>query len=75
MFHCPVGVWVIEQCALILSATVRSPTVFTQGPQTKVYRLLLPVRIESNIFALFADATFSGGLDAFYICWKNSLSS
>ena len=27
MFHCPVGVWVIEQRAIMLSATVRSPTV------------------------------------------------
>ena len=27
MFHCPVGVWIIEQRAIILSATVRSPTV------------------------------------------------
>ena len=27
MFHCPAGVWVIEQHAIILSATVRSPTV------------------------------------------------
>ena len=27
MFHCPVGVWVIEQHAIISSATVRSPTV------------------------------------------------
>ena len=27
MFHCPVGFWVIEQHAIILSATVRSPTV------------------------------------------------
>ena len=27
MFHCPLGVWVIEQRAIILSATVRSPTV------------------------------------------------
>ena len=27
MFHCSVGVWVIEQHAIILSATVRSPTV------------------------------------------------
>ena len=27
MFHCPVGVSVIEQRAIILSATVRSPTV------------------------------------------------
>ena len=27
MFHCPVGVWVIEQRAMILSATVRYPTV------------------------------------------------
>ena len=27
MFHCPVGVWVIEQYAIILSTTVRSPTV------------------------------------------------
>ena len=26
-FDCPVGVWVIEQRAIILSATVRSPTV------------------------------------------------
>ena len=29
MFHCPVEVWVIEQRAIILSATVRSPTVIT----------------------------------------------
>ena len=28
MFHCPVGVWVIEQRAIILTATVRSPTVY-----------------------------------------------
>ena len=28
MFHCPVGVWVIEQRAIILSATVRSHTVY-----------------------------------------------
>ena len=28
MFHCPVEVWVIEQRAIILSATVRSPTVW-----------------------------------------------
>ena len=27
MFHCPVGIWVIEQRAIILNATVRSPTV------------------------------------------------
>ena len=27
MFHCPMGVWVIEQRAIIFSATVRSPTV------------------------------------------------
>ena len=27
MFHCPVEVWVIEQRAIIFSATVRSPTV------------------------------------------------
>ena len=27
MFHCPVGVWVIEQREIILNATVRSPTV------------------------------------------------
>ena len=27
MFHCPVGVWVIEQRAIMLSVTVRSPTV------------------------------------------------
>ena len=27
MFHCPVGVWLIEQRAIILSATLRSPTV------------------------------------------------
>ena len=30
MFHCPVGVWVIEQRAIIVSATVRSPTVRIQ---------------------------------------------
>ena len=29
MFHCPVGVWVIEQHAIILSATVRFTTVLT----------------------------------------------
>ena len=28
MFHCPVGVWIIEQRAIMLSATVRSPTVY-----------------------------------------------
>ena len=27
MFHCPEGVWVIEQRAIMYSATVRSPTV------------------------------------------------
>ena len=27
MFRCPVGVWVIEQRAIMLNATVRSPTV------------------------------------------------
>ena len=27
MFHCLVGVWVIEQHAIILSATVRPPTL------------------------------------------------
>ena len=27
VFHCPVGFWVMEQLAIILSATVRSPTV------------------------------------------------
>ena len=27
MFHCPVGVWVIEPHALMVSATVRSPTL------------------------------------------------
>ena len=31
MFHCPVGVWVIEQRAIILNATVRSPTVMREG--------------------------------------------
>ena len=30
MFHCPVEVWVIEQRAIILSATVRSPTVYIE---------------------------------------------
>ena len=29
-FDCPVGVWVIEQHAIILNATVRSPTVRSQ---------------------------------------------
>ena len=28
MFHCPVGSWVIEQNAVILNATVHSPTVY-----------------------------------------------
>ena len=33
MFNCPVGVWVIEQHTIILSATARSPTV----KYTKLY--------------------------------------
>ena len=37
MFHCPVGVWVIEQHAIILSATVRSPAVY-MGLWTTEYR-------------------------------------
>ena len=37
MFHCPVGVWVIAQNAIILSATVRSPTV--KGLQEFIYTL------------------------------------
>ena len=34
MFHCPVGVWVIEQHAIILSVTVRSPTVTNHSDNT-----------------------------------------
>ena len=34
MFHCPVGVWNIEQRAIISSATVRSPTVFITDMHT-----------------------------------------
>ena len=37
MFHCPVGVWVIEQRAIILSATVRSPTVWLLTVDCIVY--------------------------------------
>ena len=40
MFHCPVGVWVIEQHATILSATVRSPTV-VQGPGLRLFAELV----------------------------------
>ena len=36
MFHCLVGVWVIEQRAIMLSATVRSPTVIYQLKRTGV---------------------------------------
>ena len=54
MFHCPVGVWVIEQHAIILSATVRSPTVcllysnihitdyFHQNPFENILRNITP---------------------------------
>ena len=31
MFRCPVGVWVIEQRAIMLNATVRSPTVISDA--------------------------------------------
>ena len=38
MFHCPVVGWVIEQHAIILSATVRSPTVvFVNGVELIIY--------------------------------------
>ena len=30
MFHCPMGVWVIEQRAVILIDTVRAPTVISE---------------------------------------------
>ena len=38
-FDCPVGVWVIEQRAIILSVTVRSPTVYTvnSSPSSAAY--------------------------------------
>ena len=39
MFHCPVGVGVIEQDAIILSATVRSPTVITDTAKRSFYSL------------------------------------
>ena len=43
-FDCPVGVWVIEQRAIMLSATVRSPTVimpcrFYQQIQSRRYAI------------------------------------
>ena len=39
MFHCPVGFWVIEQHAIILGATVRSPTVIlTMGTMQNLSR-------------------------------------
>ena len=41
MFHCPVGVWVIEQHAMILNATVRSPTVSLQSKQMVCGRRLV----------------------------------
>ena len=34
MFHYPVGVWVIEQRAIMLSAAVRSPTVYKYSRET-----------------------------------------
>ena len=43
MFHCPVGVWVIEQHAIILSTTVRSPTViYIHKAQLTSYDLVTP---------------------------------
>ena len=39
MYHCPVGIWVIEQHAIILSATVRSPTVVYQDLRRRVVSL------------------------------------
>ena len=41
MYHCPVGVWVIEQHAIILSATVRSPTA---GKATGTVRVQTDIR-------------------------------
>ena len=48
MHHCPVGVWVIEQRAIILSGTVRAPTVilkpwvWTQFDAVVIYFVLDP---------------------------------
>ena len=52
MFHCPVGVWVIEQRAIILSATVRSPTVEMHEFQLTVFFKFVPKVPTNNIPAL-----------------------
>ena len=55
MFHCPVGVWVIEQRAIMLSTTVRSPTVHLCT--FKVYQFNSLVQMgstEENIHSLTA---------------------
>ena len=53
MFHCPVGVWVIEQHAIILSATVRSPTVLL---------LLVVIQWCLSVVTGWHLYTYSGGL-------------
>ena len=45
MFHCPVGVWVIGQHAIILSATVRSPTVLLSPATLHVTAKQYPINM------------------------------
>ena len=61
MFHCPVGVYVIEQHAIILSATVRSPTVFTRSAM----HAMLSISKKSGRCKTFGPTT------ALYTCGTN----
>ena len=58
-FDCPVGVWVIEQHAIILSATVRSPTVFSYHGATGVNVIWL---------TKFQSRTYAEPEDCHHIC-------
>ena len=54
MCHCPVGVWVIEQHAIILSTTVRSPTVvldsqWTSDFNTNGLRIVINIQVWTTL--------------------------
>ena len=58
MFYCPVGVWVIEQRAIILSATVRSPIVFflnTESINAKFAQLEILIDLGGGDQGLYFD--------------------
>ena len=55
MFHCPVGVWVIEQHAIIVCATVRSPTVVLDMPVFERFQTLLHPELTPWWSFLLAD--------------------